>query len=179
MSEDSIIVQEAEFNPRIKQYIFWYVALIMLATLVGIPLLLIWMTGFGQYICAKYYDHLKCSLTAHHLEFKKGAWFKVEKTIPLENIQDLTFIDNPLLRYFDLRMLKIETAGQSNPAGSDMTLVGIIGAHEFKQKVLKLREEFSKYRYSSSAKESASEKDPEIELLKEIRDLLKEIKNKN
>jgi len=44
------------------------------------------------------------------LEFKKGIFFRVEKTIPLENIQDLTFNEDPLLRYLDLRVLKIETA---------------------------------------------------------------------
>jgi len=43
----------------------------------------------------------------HLNQFKKGMMFRVEKTIPLENIQDLTFLDNPFLRWFDLRCDRI------------------------------------------------------------------------
>ena len=92
--------------------------------------------GLGQYISKRYYENISCELSSNHLEFKKGVLFKVEKTIPLENIQDLTFIENPLLKHLDLRILKIETAGQSNPKGSDMKLIGIIDSVDFKKKVL-------------------------------------------
>ncbi|MEM8896437.1 MAG: PH domain-containing protein, partial [Bacteroidota bacterium] len=114
------LIQEAKFNPKIKAYLFAMGALSFLVTIIGIPFLLVYPLGIGQYFSRRYYESLSCRLTKRHLEFKKGAFFKVEKTIPLENIQDLNFIDNPFLNYFVLQMLKIETAGQSNPQGSDM-----------------------------------------------------------
>ena len=124
----------------------------------------------------RFYDNLECQLTHRHLEFKKGVLFKVEKTIPLENIQDLTFIENPLLKYLDLRILKIETAGQSNPKGSDMKLIGIVDSANFKQQVLKQREVIQSNSRQSTQSMSSNEK-TNI-LLEEIRDLLNDIKNK-
>ncbi|WP_034044840.1 PH domain-containing protein [Wocania ichthyoenteri] len=103
--------------------------------------------------------------------------FKVEKTIPLENIQDLTFIENPLLKYLDLRILKIETSGQSNPKGSDMKLIGIIDSSGFKEQVLKQREAIQCNTKNNSQSISSNEKTNV--LLEEIRDLLNEIKIQN
>lgn len=136
MTLDTKLIEKAEFNPKIKTYIFLTFAFVMLITIIGIPILIIWLLGLGQYISKRYYENLSCELTTNHLEFKKGVLFKVEKTIPLENIQDLTFVENPLLKHLDLRILKIETAGHSNPKSSNIQLIGIIGAREFKKKVL-------------------------------------------
>jgi putative membrane protein len=101
--------------------------------------------------------------------------FKVEKTIPLENIQDLTFIQNPLLNAFNLRILKIETAGSSNPQGSDMQLIGIENMEHFKDTVMSQRDALRlQSREPASIGSTASIGNAEVvELLKEIRDLLK------
>jgi len=177
MAKQSNIIQQAEFNPAIKKYLLWVVAFYLFISLIGIPFLIFWFLGLGQYISRIYYEHLVCKLTDKHLEFKKGAMFKVDKTIPLENIQDLTFIENPLLKIFDLRILKIETAGQSNPQGSDMKLIGIIGTAEFKERVLEQRDllkNLGSERYS----QADTSDNKTLDLLTEIRDLLIEIKEK-
>ena len=111
MTLDSKLIQRAEFNPKIKTYILYTVSFFLLISVMGIPILIFWFLGLGQYISKRYYENISCELSINHLEFKKGVLFKVEKTIPLENIQDLTFIENPLLKHLDLRILKIETAG--------------------------------------------------------------------
>src|SRR6185312_5906915 len=69
-----------------------------------------------------------------------GILFTVEKTIPLENIQDVTFVEGPLLRRFDLAILKIETAGQSQGQAHAMELVGIIGAQAYRSAILERRQ---------------------------------------
>jgi putative membrane protein len=177
MNTNSTSVQTAEFNPKIKSYLLWSMALILSATLIGIPLLIFWLTGPGQYFSKRYYENLSCKLTEQHLVFKKGVLFKMEKTIPLENIQDLTFIENPLLKVLDLRILKIETAGQSNPQGSDMKLIGIIDSPDFKENVLRQRELLRTETFQSKAK-SGSDNEQIVDLLKEIKDILNDIKNK-
>ncbi len=166
---------KAIFNPRITSYIFWYVAFVLLVTIIGIPLMIVWLLGFGQYYAKRYYDHLECSLTDRHIQFRKGVMFKVEKTIPLENIQDLTFIQNPLLNLFDLRILKIETAGSSNPQGSDMQLIGIENMEQFKDTVMSQRDALRlQSREPAAIGTAASIGNAEVvELLKEIRDLLR------
>ncbi|MDW3196919.1 MAG: PH domain-containing protein [Cytophagales bacterium] len=172
MKTESTIIQTAEFNPKIKGYFLVYVAFFLTISVAGIPLLIFWFLGIGQYMGRRFYKGLKCELTTRHLKFKKGVLFKVDKTIPLENIQDLTFIQNPLLNVFDLRILKIETAGQSNPQGSDMKLVGIVDTESFKEKVLLQRELLKNE--ERSERPSATNNEQVIGLLTEIRDLLKE-----
>ncbi|MFD1163044.1 PH domain-containing protein [Hwangdonia seohaensis] len=176
MTEEPIVIKKAEFNPKIKSYILYVVSFFLLISILGIPILIVWILGLGQHISKRFYDNLECQLTTRHLEFKKGVLFKVEKTIPLENIQDLTFIENPLLKYLDLRILKIETAGQSNPKGSDMKLIGIIDSGNFKKQVLKQREAVQSNSKNNSQSVSSNEK-TNI-LLEEIRDLLHDIKHK-
>ncbi len=173
MTKEPIIIRQAEFNPRIKKYIFWLLIFYMFVSVAGIPLIIIWIFGAGQAISKRYYEHLSCQLSETHLEFKKGIMFRVEKTIPLENIQDLTFLDNPFLRWFDLRILKIETAGSSNPQGSDMKLIGIIDTPAFKEKVLEQRSIIRNKNMSAKDTSQEAGGDEVIALLKEIRDLLK------
>lgn len=178
MNQETKIVQKATFNPSIKSYIFFISSLILFVSIAGIPILIFWLFGFGQLYSRKFYENLGCELHTKNLQFKKGVLFKIEKTIPLENIQDLTFIDNPILRLFDLRILKIETAGQSNPEGSsDMKLVGIVDTKAFKERVIEQREIIGNYNQQASIPQEISQNSP-VELLKEIRDLLIDIKNK-
>ena len=174
---DSITVQKAEFNPSIKTYILLVVAFFLTISVAGIPLLVFWFLGLGQHISKRFYENLKCELTNRHLEFKKGVLFKVEKTIPLENIQDLTFIENPLLKYLDLRILKIETAGHSNPHGSDMKLIGIIDPSNFKESVLYQRN-LLKTENRANKKLTETKDNQIVDLLMEIKDILNDIKNK-
>lgn len=168
---DSNIIKKAEFNSSIKTYILLVVSFFLFISIIGIPILIIWILGFGQYFSKRYYEHLECQLTHRHLEFKKGVLFKVEKTIPLENIQDLTFIQNPILNMLDLKILKIETAGHSNPRGSDMKLIGIKEMSAFKEAVLNQREVLRSNSREGSSEINGIEKTNL--LLEEIRDLLK------
>ena len=172
--ETARVIQKAVFSLKIKTYILLVVGFFLFISIIGIPVLIIWLLGFGQYYSKKYYENLSCQLTTQHLIFSKGAFFRVEKTIPLENIQDLTFIENPILNLLELRVLKIETAGGSNPHGSDMKLIGINDAEKFKQKVLDQREVLVRNPIIES---SSNDKDESLSVLREIRDLLKDIKS--
>jgi membrane protein YdbS with pleckstrin-like domain len=127
------------FNPLVRPYLVLQGALILGFTIIGLPLLPIWLLGGGQWWARHYYDLLLCELGETELRFRKGILFQVEKTIPLENIQDVTFIEGPLLRQFNLSTLKFETAGHSAGQASDMTLVGIVDAHAFRAEILRRR----------------------------------------
>ncbi|MCK7594105.1 PH domain-containing protein [Pseudomarimonas salicorniae] len=139
MSEQSVV--RAEFNPLIRSYLLLSAALVMVMTIVGIPLALVWLLGIGQWWAGRYYRELECELDNESLRFRKGILFQVEKTIPLENIQDVTFIEGPLLRRFELSTLKFETAGSSGAqaGASDMQLTGIVGAAELRREILRRR----------------------------------------
>jgi putative membrane protein len=158
----------AEFDPRIKKYIFTYVLMLFIITVFGIPFAIVWVCGLGQLISNRYYENLICDLSTKNLSFRKGAFFKIEKTIPLENIQDLTFIQNPILNMFGLQILKIETASSGGPNTADMKLVGIKDASNFKETVLRQRETLVNNKQSGSSDDS----DTIISLLKDIKGLL-------
>lgn len=172
MNDNEKILIQAEFNPIVKTYILLYICGILLVTVVGIPIAIIWLCGLGQWYSRHFYEKLFCVLTEKHLRFRMGILFTVDKTIPLENIQDLTFYEGPVLRHFNLAMLKVETAGQGEHSGNQMKLVGIVDAHHFRQSVLEQREAV-KMKLTS-----VSESDPQVKLLETISATLERIEKK-
>lgn len=109
-------------------------------SIIGIPLALIWICGIGQWWSRHYFAKLECTLDERSISFRKGIFIVVEKTIPLENIQDVTFTEGPILRRFNLSILKFETAGYSENQAHSMSLVGILDAHDFRTAILAQRE---------------------------------------
>ena len=134
------IAANAKFNPLIRPYLVLQVGLVLAMTIVGIPLALIWFLGIGQWWARHYFDKLECHLDDKKLRYRKGILVTVEKTIPLENIQDVTFIEGPILRHFHLSTLKFETAGSGAGQANDMHLTGIIDAHDFRNQILEARD---------------------------------------
>lgn len=138
-NSEGTIIHKAEFNSVLRTYILLYIGFFLIITCIGIPLAIIWFCGVGQWYSRHYFDKLECILTDKNLKFKKGIIVQFEKTIPLENIQDMSFIEGPVLRHFNLCVLKIETAGGSAHTANQMSLVGIKNAPEFRLKVLEQR----------------------------------------
>jgi putative membrane protein len=130
----------AKFNPLYRPYLVVTIGLTMVCTVIGAPLAIVWFLGAGQWWARHYFDRLECQITDRALRFRKGILFQVEKTVPLENIQDVTFIEGPLLKKFHLATLKFETAGHSAGQAHDMQLTGIIDAHEFRNRILERRD---------------------------------------
>lgn len=134
----------AHFNPLIRPYLIITIGLTMIATIIGIPLAVIWFLGAGQWWARHYFDRLECELSDTTIRFRKGILVQVEKTIPLENIQDVTFIEGPILRHFNLSTLKFETAGASREMAANLELTGIIDALAFRNQILAARDQLKK-----------------------------------
>ena len=139
MATDNAIVQ-ASFNPLIKPFLVMKIGLTMVFTVIGIPVAIIWFLGVGNWWARHYFDRLECHLGERSLRYRKGILVTTEKTIPLENIQDVTFVEGPILRRFNLSTLKFETAGHSAGQASDMHLTGIIDAQAFRASIMARRE---------------------------------------
>jgi membrane protein YdbS with pleckstrin-like domain len=168
----------ARFNTLIRPYLVLNGAFVLAITIVGIPLALLWLLGIGQWWARHYFDNLMCEVDARELRFRKGIIFTVEKTIPLENIQDVTFIEGPVLRQFNLSVLKFETAGQSEGQAHDMQLVGIIDALKFRDLILQRRAEARSQARGQPAAVAATfkvENGEQLALLRSIDARLKQI----
>ncbi len=168
---------EAKFDPRIKTYITVVISLILFATLAGIILIPFWWI-FGRMYINRYFNSLHCELTTRALKFKKGVLFQTERTIPLDKIQDLTFREGPLLRYLGLSTLKIETAGQSAQGNADMSLTAIIGAREFREKVIEQRDEITNMASPGEKDAELSSDEESANTLKAILETLQRIEKK-
>lgn len=173
-SDDGVL--RARFNSLIRPYLVLYVAFILSMTVIGLPIAVIWLLGIGQWWARHYFDKLQCELGDTALRFRKGILFQVEKTVPLENIQDVTFIEGPVLRMFHLSVLKFETAGQSPGQAHQMSLVGIIDAREYRDRIIERREALKARTHVPAASVSTgSGEDDQVMLLRAILAKLDEI----
>lgn len=172
MNQKAVILQKASFNPKIKTYLLLYGALVSLITVVLIPVIPLWLI-FGSLYLNRYFDRLECELTTRSLRFKKGYIFHTERTIPLDKIQDLTFKEGPLLKHFGLSILKIETAGNTGQGTSDLSLIGIIDAFNFRNLVFEQRD-----KVTDNSSSTVPADDSMTKLLTDIRDSLQRIEEK-
>ena len=109
-----------------------------------------------------------------NLYFSKGIILHIEKTIPLENIQDVSFFGGPVLRSFGLTFIRVETAGGGGAHHSNMmSIPGVDDAEEFKNMILLQREKVIKEKSRGGV---ASANNDSV-VLNEIKNELVEIKN--
>jgi putative membrane protein len=176
MIENETILKKATFNPKVKTYIFLVVLFYLIVTIIGWVVIPFWLFGFGQWLSNKFFHTLECQLTTKNLRFSKGLIFHIEKTIPLENIQDLSFYGGPVLRAFGLTLIRIETAGGGGKHDNNMmSMLGINDAENFKLAILNQREKVmkEKYQFPSASGNSGTNE----EVLGKIHHELVEIKN--
>jgi putative membrane protein len=183
---EEIILREATFSPRVKTYIFFVVLFFLFSSVIGIVLVPFWIFGLGQWLSGKYFETLSCQITNKNLKFSKGLILHIEKTIPVENIQDLSFVGGPVLRYFGLTLIKIETAGGGGGTHHQnmMSMLGINDAESFKTQILQQREVVinQKHGYGNviaitPEREQHSHMIDNTQLLTDIKNELIEIKN--
>ncbi len=173
LTNNNELLTAVRFDDKLRTYWFLQPVLVCVLTVVGIVILPIWLLGLGQWYVRRSFEALKCELHERTLVVKRGIFFKVEKTIPLDKIQDLTVKEGPLLRALGLRSLKIETAGQGTPGTSEADLIGVGNPLDFRDAVLRQRDLMSSVPVSQpGADEGAGS---ELEILTEIRDLLSQI----
>ena len=175
--DNNEIISKATFNPKVKTYIFLVVLFYLIVSFIGWVLVPFWIFGLGQWLSNKFFNTLKCELTQKQLKFSKGLILHIEKTIPLENIQDLSFIGGPVLRYFGLTLIRVETAGGGGAHSTNMmSIPGINDAENFKMMILSQREKVIKEKTQGYSASPVTDNGSEKYLL-EIKNELTEIKN--
>lgn len=160
---------EAEFEQAVGCYLRWAGTAILAVTVAGIPFIPLWLL-FSLWYVPAYERRLSARLTSHALEVRKGVVFRSEATIPLNRITDIRLYDGPLMRAHKLRGMRVETAGQSSENSSEGKLVGVAGVVEFRNAVLRQRQN------AVDGERTTAGDPPKAEgaagLLTEIRDIL-------
>jgi membrane protein YdbS with pleckstrin-like domain len=90
------------------------------------------------------YDMRYYIVTDRSLRVREGALIVKEKTISFANVQNMRVVQGPLLRYFGIWHLKVDTAGggaveKGQPGGNphQVQMAGIENAHEVRDLILK------------------------------------------
>ncbi len=180
---EEIILREASFNPKVKTYIFFVVLFVLITSIIGWIVIPFWIFGLGQWLSGKFFKTLSCQITNKNLKFSKGLIVHIEKTIPVENIQDLSFVGGPILRYFGLTLIKIETAGGGGGPHNQnmMSMLGINDSESFKTQILLQREAVirNKHGFTTVASNETTQAQTfmDTQLLTDIKNELIEIKN--
>lgn len=169
MKPDAVIL-EATFNKKVCTYWLLSMTIVLTVTVVGIPLLLIWLP-LGYFFTGKYLDRMECILTEKDLKVKKGIFVRVEKTIPLEKITDVGMVQGPIMRHFGIHQLTVETAGQSSQ-GPLVSLTGINDAEDFRETVLQQRDMMRGGQAATPAEPQAAVPAQDQAVLKDIHETL-------
>jgi len=133
------ILKEASLDPSVVRYHAGSAAAGLVASIVGIVLLPI-AIPLTMWYWRLYYDRLSVVLTSRDLKVRRGILNTEEKSIPLEKITDLAVYQGPVMRYFGLKGIRIETAGQSSAGGALVSVVGIEDTDVFRDLVLRQRD---------------------------------------
>ena len=166
---------KADFNPDVRKYWLLSGVWILFVTVAGIPLIIFWWI-LGLYFTQRYLDRLECLLTEKSLIVRKGIFVRVEKTVPLEKITDLGMVQGPLMRFFNIEKMTVETAGQSSQ-GALISLMGIRDASSFRDAVLKQRDEMKTDSTAVTDSVRRDGDDQALDVLESIRDTLVRIEH--
>ena len=155
-------IMAVEFDSKIIVYWWMMANLGLLSTVIGIPLMLIWLP-FGWIVHKKQFEHMSGALTDRSINMRMGWLFKKQQNIPLDKLTDVSIHEGPILNAFGVVRMQFETAG-----AAPFILTGVKNSDQFRDLVLQQRDSL----VSAPSPEPPSGSN---DVLVEIRDLLQEI----
>ena len=102
--------------------------------LFGLIIIVAWFVGW--WLCPRQANNLRYRLDGNVLRADGGVFFLSRKSIPLERITDIALVQGPLLRFFGIWSMRIQTAGS---AQCEATLYGIRDPEQIRELILSQR----------------------------------------
>ncbi len=134
-------------RPQVRWYFYW--TSILLLALIGVFVFgfgalaaPVYAFTFGPWLSRRQAEVLEYRLHETHLFVHQGVFFIKRKSIPLDRITDIVLSQGPLLRFFGLWRLDIQTAG-SGQQRAEAYLYGLVNPEEAKETILKARDAIS------------------------------------
>ena len=100
-----------------------------------VPLFIVF--AFGFWLCPQQTNNLRYRLEGSTVRADGGVFFLFRKSIPLERITDVALVQGPLLRYFGIWAMRIQTAGSVQ---CEATLYGVRNPEEVRELILSQRQ---------------------------------------
>lgn len=96
---------------------------LLIAGIYLIPMLI--LVIFTAWWIPLYYRTMVYTLTTTEISWRRGVWFRQTGIVPYNRITNIDIIQGPLMRYFNISSLRIQTAGYSAQAMAELRLHGI------------------------------------------------------
>jgi membrane protein YdbS with pleckstrin-like domain len=117
----------------------WYIPLLfigepVIAALFGIPLLVIvivWAAWIPLY-CRK----IVYRFTGDEITWRRGVWFRRTGIVPYSRITNVDIVQGPVMRRFGIFSLRIQTAGYSAQAQSEISIEGMTAPEEVRELIM-------------------------------------------
>jgi putative membrane protein len=171
LGKNEEIIEKAVFDKQAIIRYYWSSLLLLCIPIITIPIVIL-IAIIYMIVLDRVVSNWECTLTTRALHVKKGVLNKLEKTVPLEKITDLQMRQGFVMRFFDLRNIAVETAGQSGP-GSLISLLGIKDTERFRRDVLDQRDRMGERSAPAVGDAHASSSSQPSEDMVEIRNSLK------
>jgi putative membrane protein len=123
-------------------YLIWGAALVCIPLVLACGIGLI-LGAFYAWYYPRWVSVLRYCLDDKSLRVEQGLMFKSRKTIPLDKITDLELVQGPLLRYFDMWVINVQTASTGSQM-AEATLIGVINPEQVREEILAARNEHVK-----------------------------------
>ncbi len=172
-------VLSAEIDDQVKKYLFWTVMWITVITVVGIPLLPFVAIIYWVWYAPRYTEFHTLELSETGVQSKRGVVFRSQTNVPLDRITDVAVHQGPLMRYFGVYKVTVESAGQTQLQGA-ANIIGVAEPYAFRDAVLH-NVELVKQRSTETSTlptegtQIGAGSYAQTQLLTEIRDLLAKI----
>jgi len=175
-SRSDDVLLEASFDTEAIVRYHWIGLVPVAAFIITIPIVII-VAIFYAFLLRRMVASWSATLTRRNLLVKRGVFNRVEKTIPLEQITDLSLVEGPVMRYIGVKRLSVETAGQTGGAGNALvSLLGVVDPEGFRERVLAQRDRISDAESPAEAAPNMSGAASSSEL-REIADTLRRIEH--
>lgn len=99
-----------------------------------IPMLI--LVIFTAWWIPLYYHTMVYILTTTEISWRRGVWFRQTGIVPYNRITNIDIIQGPVMRYFGISSLRIQTAGYSAQAMAELRLHGIERPEEVRDRIL-------------------------------------------
>ena len=148
-------------------------ALIYLVAIVVLPLL------FIVYWNPLYYRSIVYRLDSSEMSWKRGVWFRHTGIVPYNRITNVDVVQGPLMRFFRISDLMIQTAGYSGQANSEISIKGIDNPEVLRDIILDyVRNKKPEASVTGGMDHDDYDEETESEhLLKEVREIRKLLEN--
>jgi len=139
-------------DPRLRGYYYAVMALVvvlgvlswLVPVLMTIPVtyaiaalvLLVLLVSFWSFWIPLYYTTVVYRLTDDEISWARGVWFRRTGIVPYARITNVDIVQGPVMRRFSISSLKIQTAGYSAQAQSELSLEGIEEPEELREVIM-------------------------------------------